>query len=255
MKKIILAGIIVIIIIAVFLLNNINPIVKKGVETGGSKVLNTPVTLNNSDISVFSGSGALVGLTIGNPSGFKTEYAFQLKKVQVDLDVKSVTSDTIHIKNILIDAPSIIFEGGFGKSNLSQLLANAKAFGGGGTTGAETKNEAKNDSPQKKMLIDHVTIANGSISVSMNLLQGQKLTVPLPTLELSDIGKDGNTNAAKAMEEILTAITQAVIPAIQSGLGTLDIDKKLQETGKALQEEVQGGVQEKLDTFKGLFGK
>ena len=38
MKKIILAGIIVVIIIAVFLLNNINPIVKKGVETGGSKV-------------------------------------------------------------------------------------------------------------------------------------------------------------------------------------------------------------------------
>ena len=169
----------------------------------------------------------------------------------MDLDVKSVTSDTIHIKNVLIDAPSIIFEGGFGKSNLSQLLANAKAFSGGDTKGAETKNEAKGDTPQKKMLIDHVTIANGSISVSMNILQGQKLTVPLPTLELSDIGKNKDTNAAEAMEEILTAITQAVIPAVQSGLGTLDIGKNLEETGKAVQE----GVQEKLDTFKGLFGK
>lgn len=251
MKKIILAGIIIVIIIAVFLLNNINPIVKKGVETGGSKVLNTHVTLDNSDISVFSGSGALAGLTIGNPSGFKTEYAFHLKQVQVALDVKSVTSDTIHIKNVLIDAPSIIFEGGFGKSNLSQLLANAKAFSGGGTKDAEAKNEEKGDSPQKKMLIDTVTIANGSISVSMNILQGQKLTVPLPTIELSDIGKKKDTNAAEAMEEILTAITQAVIPAVQSGLGKLDLEKNLQETGKAVQE----GVQEKLDTFKGLFGK
>lgn len=251
MKKIILGGIIIVIIIAVFLLNNINPIVKKGVETGGSKVLSVPVTLNNSDISIFSGSGALAGLTIGNPSGFKTEYAFQLKQVQVDLDVKSVTSDTIHIKNVLIDAPSIIFEGGFGKSNLSQLLANAKAFSGGGTKDTETKSEEKGDSQQKKILIDHVTIANGSISVSMNMLQGQKLTVPLPTLELSDIGKKGDTNAAEAMEEILTAIIQAVIPAVQAGLGTLDIEKTLQESGQAVQE----GVQKELGTFKGLFGQ
>ncbi len=251
MKRIILGGIIIVIIIAVFLLNNINPIVKKGVETGGSKVLSVPVTLNNSDISIFSGSGALAGLTIGNPSGFKTEYAFQLKQVQVDLDVKSVTSDTIHIKNVLIDAPSIIFEGGFGKSNLSQLLANAKAFSGGGTKDTETKSEEKGDSQQKKILIDHVTIANGSISVSMNMLQGQQLTVPLPTLELSDIGKKGDTNAAEALEEILTAIIQAVIPAVQAGLGTLDIEKTLQESGQAVQE----GVQKELDTFKGLFGQ
>lgn len=252
MKKIILAGIIIVIIIAVFLLNNINPIVKKGVETGGSKVLSVPVTLDNSDISIFSGSGALAGLTIGNPSDFKTEYAFQLKKVQVDLNVKSVTSDTIHITNILIDAPSIIFEGSFGKSNLSQLLANAKAFSGGGSKDRGAKKEEKGASQQKKMMIDHVTIANGAISVSMNILQGQKLTVPLPTLELSGIGKKGDTIAAEAMEEILTAIIQAVIPAVQAGLGTVDIEKSLQETGKAAQE----GAQKKLDdTFKGLFGK
>ncbi|MBC8317858.1 MAG: AsmA family protein [Desulfobulbaceae bacterium] len=250
MKKIILAAIIVIIIIAVFLLNNINPIVKKGVETGGSKVLSAPVSLNNSDISIFSGSGALAGLTIGNPAGFNSDYAFQLKQVKVDLDVKSVTSDTIHIKNILIDGPSIIFEGGFGKSNLSQLLANAKAFSGGEKKDPAVKSEEKSTSQPKKILIDNVTIANGSISVSMNILQGQKLTVPLPTLELSDIGKKGDTTAAEAMEQILTAITQAVIPAVQAGMGTLDIEKNIQETGKALQE----GAQKKLDTFKGLLG-
>ena len=251
MKKIILAGIIVIIIIAVFLLNNINPIVKKGVETGGSKVLSAPVTLTSSDISVFSGSGALSGLTIGNPTGFHTEYAFQLKQVKVGLDVKSVTSDTIHIKNVLIDAPSIIFEGGFGKSNLSQLLANAKTFSGGGSKKTGAKNEAASDSKQKKIIIDHLKIANGSISVSMNILKGQKLTVPLPPIELSGIGKEGDTNTAEAMEQVLAAITKAVIPAVQNGLGTLDLEKNIQETGKAVQE----GVQKQLDTFKGLLGK
>jgi hypothetical protein len=38
---------------------------------------------------------------------------------------------------------------------------------------------------------------------------------------------------------------------VQAGLGTLDIEKTLQESGKAVQE----GVQKELDTFKGLFGQ
>lgn len=250
MKKIILAGIIVVIVIAVFLLNNINPLVKKGVETGGSKVLSAPVTLQKSDISIFSGSGSLAGLTVGNPQGFNTEYAFLLKQIQVDLDVKSVTSDTIRIKNILIDAPSIIFEGSFGKSNLSQLMANAKSFSGGGKKAAEPAKETKEGGSEKKMEIDHVKIANGSISVSMTMLKDQKLTVPLPAVELSGIGKNGGTNTAEAMEQILAAVIQAVIPAVQSGVAGLDLDKQVEDASKAVQEEAE----KKIDSLKSLFG-
>jgi len=198
-------------------------------------------------VAIFSGSGALAGLTVGNPQGYNTEYAFSLNRIQVALDVKSVTSDTVHIKNILIDAPSIIFEGSLGKSNLSQLVTNAKGFSGG----AKKTETPKKDAQEKKMIIDHVKIANGTISVSMTLLQGQKLTVPLPPIELSDIGKNGDTNTAEAMEQILAAVTQAVIPAVQTGIAGLNIDEKVQEAGKTLQEEAG----KKLDSLKNLFGK
>ena len=251
MKKVVLAAIIIVIIGAFFVLNNINPIVKKGVESAGSKVLSAPVTLQKSDISIFSGSGSLAGLTIGNPSGFTTDYAFQLKEIQVSLDVKSVTTDTIHIKNILIDSPSIIFEGNFGKSNLSQLMANAKAFSGGAKKTETTAQETQDGPQQKKMVIDHVKLTNGSISVSMSMLQDQKLTVPLPAVELTGIGKNGETTAAEAMEQVLAAVTQAVIPAVQSGVANINLDEKAQEAGKAMQENVG----KKLDSFKGILGK
>jgi hypothetical protein len=52
------------------------------------------------------------------------------------------------------------------------------------------------------------------------------------------------------MEQILAAVTQAVIPAVQSGIGGLNIDKQVKEAGKAVQEEAE----KKLDSLKGLFG-
>lgn len=249
MKKLfIISGIVVAVIVVgvLMLVGKINPIVKSGVEKAGPVILKAPVTLDGVNISFFSGSGELKGFTVGNPKGYKTPYAFSMDRLKIDLDVKSVTSDKIHIKDITIDSPNIIFEGGFGKSNLSQLKANASEFAGAGDEGS--KKEGGSGSG-KKMIVDHIQIDNGSISVSMGILQGQKLTVPLPKIELNDIGKDKDATISDVVGEILAAVNKAVIPAVQSGVENLGID--VEKTGKALQEKTGQG----LDTIKGLFGK
>ena len=99
------------------------------------------------------------------------------------------------------------------------------------------------------MIVDHIIIDNGSISVSMGVLQGQKLTVPLPSIELNDIGKEKDANISDVMGEVLAALNKAVIPAVQSGVGDLGID--VEKTGKAFEEKTGLG----LDNIKGLFGK
>jgi hypothetical protein len=236
----------VVVVGVLVLVGKINPIVKGGVEKAGPTILKAPVTLDAVNISFFSGSGELKGLTIGNPEGFKTAHAFSMDRLKIDLDVKSVTSDKIHIKNIIINSPSIIFEGSFGKSNLSQLQANAAEFSGAGDDGAE-KESSSGDS--KKMIVDHIMIDNGSISVSMGILQGQKLTVPLPKIELNDIGKEKDANISDVMGEILAAVNKAALPAVQSGIGDLGIG--VGKTGEAVQKKTEQG----LDKIKGLFGK
>jgi hypothetical protein len=263
MKKILIGGAVLVIIVVVALvlvLGNINGIVKKGVETAGPMVLKVPVTLDKADISIFSGSGRLKGLTIGNPAGFHTEYAFQLGSVQMDIDPSSVTSDKIHVKNIVIDAPRIIFEGAFDKSNLSQLQANAAAFSASGKEAGPAQTEQqKSESAGKKIQIDLLTIKNGDISVSMNLLQGKKLTAALPTIELKDIGKDNDATIADAMKKVLIAVNKAVIPAIQANLANLNLDQGVQKAVEAVQEKTGGALQEQtekgLGKIKGLFGK
>jgi hypothetical protein len=250
MKKLFIVGGVVVLVVVIgvlVMLGKINPIVKSGVENAGPAILKAPVTVDAVKISFFSGSGELKGFTVGNPAGYKSSHAFSVGRLKIDLDVKSVTSDKIHIKNIIIDSPSIVFEGGFDKNNLSQLQDNAADFTGG--DGGDGGKKGENDGGGKKLLIDHVVIDNGSISVSMGLLQGQKLTVALPTLELQDIGKDKDTNISDALGEILAAINKAVIPAVQSGVSGLG--GGVEKTNEALQE----GAKQGMGKIKGLFGK
>ncbi len=247
MKKLLIIGAIVIVIVvaaALILLGNINTLVKEGVEQTAPLVLKAPVELKSVDISVFSGSGTLSGFRVGNPKGYKTDYAFNMGRLQVELDTASVTSDKIHIKSVVIDAPDIVFEGGLNKSNLSQLQANAEAFAPSGGD----KEAGSADGAGKKLQIDRLIISNGTISVSMGLLQGKKLSVPLPKLELTDIGKDKDASASDVLKEVLAAVNGAAIPAVQQGISQLGGVGKVREV-------VEGGVKQGMGKIKGLFGK
>ena len=82
----------------------------------------------------------------------------------------------------------------------------------------------------------------------MGILQGKKLTVPLPKIELKDIGKEKDANISDALGEVLIAINKAVIPAVQQEVAKLG---NLGETGETVQKGVKGG----MDKIKGLFGK
>ncbi len=244
MKKILIAGsliVAVLVVAGIFLLGNINSVIKKGIETAGPKILKADVSLNSVDIDVASGAGELAGLTIGNPAGFQTDYAFKLGSIRMEMDVASVTTGKIHIKSIVIKKPDMVYEGLVGKNNLEQLQANAMALAGKG------KNKA-DSAPGKKVLIDYVRIEKGTISVSSSLLQGNKLSVALPPIELKDIGKNKDATMADAAQEILLAVNKAVLPAVQAGLGS--IGSGVKEVGGAITEGAQKGI----EGIKGLFG-
>lgn len=246
-KVLIIGGIalLVVVIVVFLILGNINTIVKKGVERTGPVVLKAPVTLKDVNISIFSGSGKLEGFTVGNPQGYQSDYAFRLESLGIDLDPSSVTSDTIHIKNIIIDSPAIMFEGGFQKNNLKQLQENARAYSSGG----REKKEASKASQGKKLLIDSIKIQNANVGVSMGIIKAQKLTVALPTLELKDIGKEKDADISDVIEAVLKVVNSAVIPAVQSGVS--DYGKDLMQRGESLKEDAR----KEIDKIKGLFGK
>src|SRR5687767_4038093 len=70
-------------------------IVKRGVEKVGPAITKTEVKLDGVHISPFSGNGEVKGLVVGNPEGFKTPSAIQVRSVAVALEPGSVMGDKV----------------------------------------------------------------------------------------------------------------------------------------------------------------
>jgi hypothetical protein len=78
----------------------------------------TNVSLSEVDIELTSGKGALRGFSVTNPKGFSDDDAFKFDEVAVTLDISTVRSDPVVIKEIVIQGPSIVYQFGDNGSNL-----------------------------------------------------------------------------------------------------------------------------------------
>jgi len=104
---------VVIVAVGVFLfLGNLNDIVRAAVEKVGSDMTQTNVVLNEVDIELTSGKGALRGFRVTNPSGFSDDDAFKFDEVSVNIDLSSVRSDPVIIKEVIISGPEVVYEFG-----------------------------------------------------------------------------------------------------------------------------------------------
>ena len=95
---------------SIFLLSNLDGLIKEAVERVGSEATQAKVSLNEVSISIKSGSGSLRGLKVANPKGFKTPSAFELGGISITLDIASIGQDPIVIKEITITKPQVTYE-------------------------------------------------------------------------------------------------------------------------------------------------
>jgi hypothetical protein len=251
---------VLIIVVLLVFLGSLNRIVKAGVETVGPKVTGTAVTLNAVKISPFSGQGALGGLLVGNPAGFKTDSAFELGQVRVNIDLKSLAGDKIVIEEIFIDGPKITFEGDLRGSNIAKIRQNVEAFSGGPgkAPAAEAAPSPETEKkPGKKVQIDRFVLKNGEIQLAATLAGGELVTVPLPDIELRDIGKDsGGATVEKVVNEVFPAIYKAITEAVLSSDKLLKEGvKTLEDAAKKAGEEAKEEASKVAEGLKGIFNR
>ncbi|MCF6354453.1 MAG: hypothetical protein L3J26_05015 [Candidatus Polarisedimenticolaceae bacterium] len=275
MKKIIIGGVVVAlvgVVVALFYIsNNLNSLVVQAVETFGKPVTQTEVKLESSDISFLSGEGSLHGLFIGNPAGYKGRSAFELGTLAVALDAETIADDIVVIKSIDIKAPIVTYEpGGAAGSNLQQLMNNvdayiAKASGGQSKTASAEQGQTQQEGGSK-IVINRVTLSGGKIRI-VTPLSSEGLTVPLPKIELTDLGKDkGGISAADAfkmvMEKVLAASSGAVAGPLADIKGQLkeQVDKQVSDITSKVEDATKGlpgGLDQKAgdlgNKLKGLF--
>lgn len=254
MIKKLLLGLLLLVVVAVaaiyfFGSGVINKSVKSGVETYGPRVTQTKVTLDGVNLSIFSGSGTLKGLKVGNPDGYQSENIFALDQIDLKLDTSTVLSDTIIINEIIIKKPDISYEKTLTSSNLKQLLKNIEDFTGpasGPEPDSEPDTGAKKQVVIRKLLIEDGTIYVGALGV------GQ--TVTLPRIEMNNIGEGGRyVTMAEAVELVLAQVLKSVGPAIANAgnLGGVAVDA-LKTQGL---EKVDQAADKAAESIKGLFSK
>jgi len=222
MKKVakILIGIVVaivaLLVVAIVTLPlTIAPIVKTAASVGGPKVLGVQVSVGDVKLSPLAGTLVVSKLVVGNPKGYSEKPSFAVDKVDVELNIRSLLSDTIIVKKIQVDAPAISYETKDGTANFDAILANAKkSESEEKAKKAETKDEKK---AGKKVVIELFALNGAKLSYASAITFGKSITLPLPSLTLKDIGKEsGGTSPVEAVTEIVNKIVSSVGEAVSS---------------------------------------
>jgi hypothetical protein len=215
-----------------YLHSNLDSMVKAAIEKYGTAAVQTDVRLDSVAILITSGQASLTELTVANPKGFAASKAISMGKISVTLDTRSITGNgPIIIREVIIDKPDVDFEANLaGETNLQTLEKNIAA----------DTHSGSNQQQGRKIVIDNLTIRGGQIGISHPLLK-QLLTVGLPAIHLTNIGKNnGGDTAAQIADQILGSIITNASTAAANALVSQNISGALKGAGGNAIKNVSG---------------
>ena len=258
MKKLFLSVVIVLVVLTVVVVIGVglflDSIVKKGMETVGPKITQVSIKVDAVNLSLLNGSAKVKGFVIGNPEGYKTPQAIRIGSAAVGVNPLSVFSDKIVIRSVRVEAPEITFEGGLGGNNLSKIMDNVNAIAkNGGPASTNTTAKAGNK-PGRKIEVDDFLITGAMVHVTLTGLGGREMTLPLPDVHLTNLGKDGaGITATDLTRRVLGAITTATIKTVANA--TTDIGKGVENLGRDAGKTVDQNVDKITKGIGGLLKK
>ena len=171
-------------------------LVKQAIERYGPQITGVTLTVKSVDFEPAQGKGAITGLQLGNPPGYKSPRAFTLGEMHLEIDFSTLASDVVHLKVVSLNAPVITYERGPGGDNLSAIQKHIEA-----KTGGPGKTDS---SAEKKFVIDNLYVRNAKVQY------GESVSLPMPDLHLRDVGKKSNgASSGEIVKEVWTAMTHS----------------------------------------------
>jgi uncharacterized protein involved in outer membrane biogenesis len=240
--KVVGAILVLIVLLVIVMLLSMGTIIEQGVRKLGPAVMGVPVNVDDVRFNAFSGDANVKNLVVGNPEGFKTAHAFKLGEFGVSVDVPSVLSDKILIKKIQIDAPEITYELSMKGTNIKKLKEQlSKKEPQQAPAGEPEAEEKQPEGKGKRVEISEVVITGGKINLSATGLGGSSVFVPLPTIRLTDIGKEKEgASLVEVVDEILAAVLTGATGAVK-GSGKI-VGEGLKQAGGLAAEGAKLGA-------------
>lgn len=218
-----------------------------GAETAGTKALGVAVNIDGLSLGLTSGSGDIKGLSIANPAGFNNPYLMKMDQGQVKVNLKSVLSDEIVIEKVYLDNLHITFEQKGLTSNIQVITDTLKAKS---EPAEEAEKPAETEKSSKKVVISDFQIVNAKLSIKLLPIPGKAdtVTIPLPDIKMTDVGKGEKMSFEDVVQLVFVKISEA-ITKVGSGvipddlLGSLEgsLSGAVDIIGKAGSGIIEGG--------------
>ena len=173
-----LGGLIVFVLLAVLTLPLwINPVATSLANALVPKYTDTAFNLDRVNLNPYTGKLLVSGVKLANPEGYAVPDAFTLGSISAEVEVTSLLSDTIHVREVTVDALSAswVFDAG-GTNNIDRIIATVNERLG-------PKEEKEEEPSEKKVVVDKVTVKNVRAFVGTAVFDLESLT-------LADFGKD-----------------------------------------------------------------
>lgn len=249
----ILVGLAVFLAVLLLLLQYaLGPIVKTAAEQVGPKVLGTRVDVTNAHLRVLSGLVRMEGIVVGPPEGFDAN-VFEMQNFRVDLDTASLlggADEPIVVRDITVEGPFVTYELKGLSDNLHKLLSNL-----GADEEKPEKEKPEEKAPGRKVVIEHFLFKDAKVRVAV--VGGKGAVVPLPDIELTDIGKEsGGATALDATGQILRQITVGTLAAVKDvlvDLGGVAVDAAGAVAGAAA-DAIGGAADKAASAVTGAIG-
>ena len=224
----------------------------------GTHTLKVDVELEDVSFSIIGGWLKLKNLKIGNPPDYAHENLLELDNGKVDLNIKSLTTDTVIISNLHLDGLSLVIEQKdlVRGNNLQDILKDLPSPDADKTEPAPAG---------RKLHIDKLLVTNVHVKAKLLPIPGRADTVELTLapIEMTDLGQDDKMTSAMLVSRIFRAIAEGIAVKGKDLLPKEILDPMISllekpteiitETGKGLIEggkDIQEGLTEGL---KGLL--
>jgi hypothetical protein len=251
-----LGGLAVIVLLAVviggyLLVSNLDGIIKGVIEDVGSDLTQTKVTLDGVKLDLTTGKGQLSGLTIANPRGFDSDYAFRLEDITIALDLKTLSGPVIVISEVSIEGAKLNAEQKGETTNLGVLMENVEKS-------SKKANKTQVDAPDKtdpadvRLMLEKFVFVNtqGKIITEQS---GEK-ALKLPDVRRNNIGnKTTGLTPEQLADELLQSVMKQVQKAVESYLA--DMAKDAIEDSIKEKMGLSDGDDTEKSGLKSLFNK
>lgn len=221
----VLLALIIVIAIGVFLgLRNLDTLVEVAIESVGTHVTQTSVTVEQVQIDLTDAHGTVHGLAVANPEGFTQPHIFQVDEVGLQVLPSSLTERVIVLPLIAIDGAQLYAEhAGVADINVQKMLQNIQR-----DEGEEVKSTTA--SPDVRFMVEELRFTNATLHLLSSELGERQFD--MQDIHLTDLG-DREEGLAPAQ------LTRALLRPI--------MDQARKQLEGAVRDEAGGALKERLE--------